>query len=49
MNVVIPSYSKIIPKQNVEETNLSDFETKLLNPSSDSLDSLLNYYYNSSK
>ena len=44
MNIIIPSYSKIIPKQNAEETNLSDFETKLLNPSSDLLDSFLNYY-----
>ena len=44
MNIIIPSYSKIIPKQNAEETNLSDFETKLLNPSSDLLDLFLNYY-----
>lgn len=37
MNIIIPVYWKNKSKEKVEETNLSDFETKFLNPSSDSL------------
>ena len=40
MNIIIPSCSKGKSKQKIEETNLSDFETRFLNPSTDSIESI---------